>query len=131
MFLAADQWTDVSFVCVSPFHARHVRENPDIPQASRDRAAHGETAGQGGDRQDETPTVLVAEEPTILLTFQTIDETVVGVSQIGRTKRTPMSADGGTKPAIDDKLIAGFSAISWQFLRVSSAARQPFFVRAC
>ena len=57
--------------------ARHgIRiQNPDIPRAGRYGAAHGGTAGPGGDGQHRTPTTgLFAEEKTNSLTPQTIEE---------------------------------------------------------
>ena len=41
-------------------------KNPDIPRAGRDGAAHGGTAGRGGDGQDGTPTDRFAQETTVL-----------------------------------------------------------------
>ena len=47
-------------------------QNPDIPRAGRDVAAHGGTAWRGGDGQDGTPTGLFAQETTVPFTFQKI-----------------------------------------------------------
>ena len=49
-------------------------QNPDIPRAGRDGAAHGGTAGRGGAEQDGTPTDLFAQETTVPHTLQTIEE---------------------------------------------------------
>ena len=63
-------------------------QNPDIPRAGKDGAAHGGTAGQGGDGQDGTSTGRSAQEITAPLIFQTIEKTALGVSLVARTKET-------------------------------------------
>ena len=50
-------------------------QNPDIPRAGQHGAAHGGTAGPGGDGQHKTPTTgPFAQEKTKSLTPQTIEE---------------------------------------------------------
>ena len=49
-------------------------QNPDKPRAGRYGAAHGRTAGLGGDGQHRTPTGLFAQEKTAPFTLQTMDE---------------------------------------------------------
>ena len=47
-------------------------QNPNIPRAVRDGAAHGGVAGCGGAEQNRTPTGRVAQKPTVLLAPQNI-----------------------------------------------------------
>ena len=47
---------------------------PELLRAVRDGAVHGGTAGRGGDGQDGTPTGRFAQEITVPLTLQTIEE---------------------------------------------------------
>ena len=60
-------------------HIKDIRHHlssakPDTLRADRDGAAHGGTAGRGGDGQDGTPTGWFAQQTTVPLTFQTIEE---------------------------------------------------------
>ena len=63
-------------------------QNPDIFRAGRYGAAHGGTAGPGGDGQHRTPTGLFAQEKTALLIFLTTEDNLLGVSLEARTKET-------------------------------------------
>ena len=65
-------------------------QNPDIPRAGRDRAAHGETAGRGGVGQDGTPTGRFAQETNAPLTIQTIEENPPGRVSGSTNKGNPM-----------------------------------------
>ena len=49
-------------------------QNPNMPRASRYGAAHGGTAGLGGDGQHRTPTGLIAQGKTASFTLQTMEE---------------------------------------------------------
>ena len=49
-------------------------QSPDIPRAGRYGAAHGGTAGPGGDKQHRTPTGRFAQEKAAPLTPQTMEE---------------------------------------------------------
>ena len=49
-------------------------QKPDIPRAGRGGAAHGGAAGRGGAGQDGTPTGRFAQEPTVHLAPQGIED---------------------------------------------------------
>ena len=65
-------------------------QTPDIPRAGRDGAGHGGTAGRGGDGQDGTPTGRSAQETTVPLTLQTIEESPPGRLSGSTNKGNPL-----------------------------------------
>ena len=65
-------------------------QNPDIPRAGRGSAAHGGAAGWGGAGQNGTPTVRFAQETTVPLTPQTIEENLPGRASGSTNKENPM-----------------------------------------
>ena len=71
-------------------------QNPDIPRAGQGGAAHGNALGRGGARQDRTPTVRSAQEKTILLAPQEIEDNCPEGLFGSTNKRNPMQTDGRT-----------------------------------
>ena len=61
-------------------------QNPVIPQAGRGGAAHGGAAGPGRAGQDGTPTGRFAQETTVPLARQCIEDTCLNDSPEVRTK---------------------------------------------
>ena len=62
--------SDYTFILLKTYRI----QNLDIPRAGRDAAAHGGTAGRGGDMQDDTPTGPYAHKTTDTLTRHTIEQ---------------------------------------------------------
>ena len=65
-------------------------QNSDIPRAGRDGAAHGGTAGRGGDGQGATPTGRLAQETAVSPTFQTVEENPPGRVSSSTNTGNPM-----------------------------------------
>ena len=101
-------------------------QDPDIPRARRDGAAHGGAAGRRGDGQDGTPTGRFSQEITDTLTPHTIEENPPGRA-LGSTNNGNMETLYKPMEEQNLQLTTGLSAVHNEFIRGTTAALHSRF----